>query len=72
MANNPYALGKLTSTGPVYTGEVHAAPHHDYPKTPQRVEDLRELLPSLLKYHNVNDALVYLHNCSLQAEVHHY
>ena len=30
MAANPYALGKLTSTGPAYTGEIHAVPRFDY------------------------------------------
>ena len=30
MAANPYALGKLTSDGPAYTGEIHAAPRFDY------------------------------------------
>ena len=30
MAANPYAPGKLTSNGPAYTGEIHAAPCFDY------------------------------------------
>ena len=72
MTNNPYALGKLESNGPTYTGEIHASPQHDYPEKSLHVEDLRELLPLWHKYHDVNDALIHLHNQSLQVEVHCY
>ena len=45
MAANPYALGKLTSDGPAYTGEIHAAPRFDH-RASDSVQDLKELLPT--------------------------
>ena len=72
MTNNPYALGKLESNGPTYTGKIHALPQHDYPEKSLHVKDLQELLPSWHKYHDVNDTPVHLHDRSLQAEVHCY
>ena len=72
MTQNPYAYGKLESNGPTYWGEIHAAPRHDYPCTLLCEEDLCKLLPMGHQYLNIDNALIMLHDCSLQAEVHCY
>ena len=71
MAANPYALGKLTSTGPAYTGEIHAAPRFDY-RAPDSVQDLGELLPTWHQFAEVDTALSRIKDRSLTAEVHRY
>ena len=68
MAANPYALGKLTSDGPAYTGEIHAAPCFDY-KAPDSVQDLKELLPTWYQFAEVDTALSRIKDRSLTAEV---
>ena len=71
MAANPYALGKLTSTGPAYTGEIHAAPRFNY-RAPDSVQDLKELLPTWHQFVEVDTALSRIRDRSLTAEVHCY
>ena len=71
MAANPYALGKLTSTGPAYTGEIHAAPRFDY-RAPDSVQDMGELLPTWHQLAEVDTALSRIKDRSLTAEVHRY
>ena len=71
MAANPYALSKLTSTGPAYTGEIHAAPRFNY-RAPDSVEDLKELLPTWHQFAEVDMALSHIKDRSLMAEVHRY
>ena len=71
MAANPYALGKLTSDGPAYTGEIHVAPRFDY-RAPDSVQDLKELLPAWYQFAEVDTAISCIKDCSLAAEVHRY
>ena len=68
MAANPYALGKLMSNGPAYTGEIHAAPCFDY-RAPDSVQDLKELLPTWYQFAEVDTALSCIKDRSLTAEV---
>ena len=68
MAANPYALGKLTSNSPAYTGEIHAAPRFNY-RAPDSVQDLKELLPMWHQFAEVDTALSCIKDRSLTAEV---
>ena len=71
MAANPYALGKLTSDGPAYTGEIHAEPCFDY-RALDSVQDLKELLPTWHQFAEVDTAIACIKDRSLAAEVHCY
>ena len=68
MAANPYALGKLTSDGPAYTGEIHAAPCFDY-RAPDSAQDLKELLHKWYQFAEVDTALSCIKDRSLTAKV---
>ena len=73
MTANPYTLGKLTSDGQTKWGEIHVAPRYDYLRVHDYSDDdLHELLPSWHESLDVDMALVEMHDCSLQAEVHRY
>ena len=73
MTSNPYALSKLTSDDKVYKAEIHTAPHYNYPLCKNYSDnDLHKLLSSWFEAQEVNNTLIRLKDCSLQAEVHCY
>lgn len=72
MTQNPYTYGRLTSSGPTYWGEIHAAPRHYYPRVTIHEENLWELLPTWHQSFDVDNAHIQMCDRSLQVEVHQY
>jgi hypothetical protein len=69
--NNPYVEAQLEMDGPVYHGEIHAAPitdRNDAP--PELTTGLTWMLePSYWDPATVEDALGHISDCSLEVEV---
>ena len=70
MGVNPMVEGCMQKGGPVYLGDVHAAPDFDHGEVPQYThEQCRHLLSNYTRCHEVDDALKRIGDKSLIAEV---
>ena len=70
MGVNPTVEGCMQKGGPVYLGDVHAAPDFDHGDAPQYThEQCRHLLSDYAQWHEVDDALESIGDKSLIAEV---
>ena len=70
MGVNPTVEGCMQRGGPVYLGDVHAAPNFDHGDVPQYAHEQRHhLLSNYTQWHEVDNALKCISNKSLIAEV---
>ena len=70
MGVNPTVEGCMQKGGPVYLGDVHAAPDFDHGNTPQYGHKQRcHLLSGYARRHEVDDALEHIGDKSLLTEV---
>ena len=70
MGVNPTVEGCMQKGGPMYLGDVHAAPDFDHGDTPQYMHEQRcHLLSDYTQRHEVDDALERIGDKSLLAEV---
>ena len=70
MGTNPTVEGCMQKGGPVYLGDVHAAPDFDHGDAPDYSHEQHcHLLSNYSRHHEVDDALKHIGDKSLIAEV---
>ena len=71
--DNPYAYGKMSSTGPTFIAKIQAAPDTDtWEKPDYKAEDTQYFDAKYHDHAEVDAAVSRLCNPLLQAKVHHY